>query len=73
LGAKDRGEYRQAAAVASDHLIRAGSFTLRKADILLKLMAAGLAEPDVPNTTIRDMPGPFRCDYIRTALRALIH
>ena len=69
----DRGEYRKAAGAFRKDLIYAGLLTLRKADILFKLISAGFAGPAVPNTTIRDMFGPFRCDHIRTALRALIH
>jgi len=39
------------------------------AERILKLMPANLAGPYVPNTTIRQVRRPFRCNHIRTTVQ----
>jgi hypothetical protein len=41
----------------------------RQVDRIFNLTSAGFAEPHVPNTMIRHMLGPFRCDHISTTER----
>ncbi len=68
--AADRGEHRQAAGATSKEPNQRPP--IRQADRVLEPISTGLAGPDVPNTIIGQMLGPFRRNDIRTALRALI-
>ena len=70
-GAADRGQHREAAGVAAKDLISVRRST-RQTDGILKPISAGLTGPNVPNTIIRQMSGPFWRNDVRMALRTLI-
>src|SRR5262249_60094125 len=50
---------------------RAAKLRRRKVDRILKPISAGFTGPEVPNTTLRHVLRPFRCDHVGTTLGTL--